>query len=172
MKKSTNFERVLKEIRENVALKTDEIIIVKVDRECDSMLKDAYCLTADGAVEQVPWETFSGVDQAESAEISLSESGDAVVAFHLTRPSDRDHRPNGIRLHCDELGVPCVVFVNCGNEALTLDGEWIEPGKYVTVCEQDMNDPDVQASFRQEFLWHPDVQTGIREVQQELRTRK
>lgn len=172
MREFKHFERVLKEIQEDIALKNGEIIIVEVDRECDSMLRGAYRLTADSTVEQVAWETVSSVDEADSAKISLSEGGEAVVAFHLTRPSNRDHRPNGIRLHHEELGVPCVVFVNSGKEALTLDGEWLEPGKYVTVRERDMDDPDVQAFFRREFLQRPDVQAEIREVQQKQITKK
>ena len=172
MQKFKDFKRVLNEIQKDMALKNGEIIIVEVDRECDSMLKNAYHLTTDGAVEQLPWETFSSVDEADCAKIFLSEGGDAVVAFHLTRPSNRDHRPNGIRFHHDELGVPGVVFVNSGKEALTLDGEWLEPGKYVAVCERDMNDPDVQAFFWQDFLQRPDVQREIYKVQQEQRARK
>lgn len=165
MEKDTNFERVLQEIQKTTALKDGEIILVEMDRECDSMLKDAYHLTADGAVEQVLWETFSSVDAADCAKIFPSEGGDAVVAFHLTRPSNRDHRPNGIRLHHEELGVPCVVFVNSGKEALTFDGEWLEPGEYFSVCDRNMDDPDVQAFFWQDFLQRPDVQAEIREVQ-------
>lgn len=172
MREFKHFGRVLNEIQEDIALKNGEIIIVEVDRECDSMLKDAHLLTADGAIQQVQWATFNSVDQADSAEISLSEGSDAVVSFHLTRPSDRDHRPNGIRLHHEELGVPCVVFVNSGKEALTLDGKWLEPGKYVAVCERNMDDPDVQTFFWQNFLQRPDVQKEIHKVQQEQRARK
>lgn len=171
MKQFENVQSVLKKIQSNAALKTGDIIVIEVDRECESMLKEAYHFNADGVVEQLPWETFSSVDQADSAKISLSEGGDTVVTFHLTRPSGQDHRPNGIRLHSDELDVPCVVFVNAGEEALTLDGDWIEPGKYVVVCERDLDDPDVQASL-QEFLQRPDVQAEIRNVQQEQATRK
>ena len=172
MKQFKHVERVLKAIQEDVALKTGKIIIVEVDRDCPSMLKNAYLLTADGAIEQVSCATFSGEDQADSAEISLCEGDDAVVYFHLTLPSGPNHRPNGIRLHDDELGVPCVVFVNTGKEALTLDGDWIEPGKYVVVRERDMGDPDVQAFFWQNFLQRPDIQAEIRKVQQKQDTGK
>ena len=148
MNQFTHFERVAKEILKEEALKNVEIVIVGVDRECDSMLKDACLLTAKGEIEPVSWATYENADLSDSAEISLSDDGDAVVVFHLTRPSGREHRSNGIQVLYDELDVPCVVFINVGKAALTLDGDWIEPGKYVMICERDLNDPDVQAFFQ------------------------
>lgn len=133
MKQLANVGKILEQLQEDAALKTGQIIVIETDSECDSMLKDAYRLTADGVVEQLPWKTYISADLADFAQIFLPEDNDAAVTFHLTRPSGRDYSPNGIRLHDDELGVPCVFFVNVGRKALTLEGDWIEPGKHVAV---------------------------------------
>ena len=73
------------------------------------------------------------------------------MAFHESRPSSRDGRPNGIRVHHENLDFPCVVFCNSGKERLTVDGKWVEPGEYTSVQEVDPNSPEGQKVL-QEYL--------------------
>lgn len=109
-------------------------------------------------MEQFPYATSESCDEADSAEIFLSDEGDAVLSFHLTRLSKRDHRPNGIRIHSEPWDVSCVVFVNSGQEAVTVEGEWLEPGKHVAKPERDNSDPKVQEYFWHGYYLRPDVQ--------------
>lgn len=160
-------------IRQDSALKTGAKLIICLNRSCDSTLEDACLLTADGKIQDALWTCRSGDDQADEAAVWLVEDEKDLVAFHESRPSSRDGRPNGIRVHYEALNFPCVVFYNSGKERLTVDGKWVEPGEYMSVLEEDINSPKVQKALY-EYLCRPDVQEEVESVRQEYdeKTRK
>lgn len=146
-------------------------IIVCLDRNRESMLADAWLLTARGGVQEVFWEASFDGDRADEAVVRMSEDGDDLVAFHESRPSSRDHRPNGVRVHHEELNFPCVVFYNSGEEPITVDGEWLAPGEYTTVQEVDSNSPEAQKFF-EEYLKSPEVMRGVEEARRSYAEKK
>lgn len=164
------FERALEEIREDAVRKNGEILIVKLDSTCKAMLQDAHLLTADGVIKPVPWNTVDDDDRADAAEIYLREGGDAVVSFHVTRPARTKHRPNGIRYNIHEHAY--VILVNVGEEAITVDGDWIKPGGCTALCEAEFSDPEVQEFFWQNFMQRSDVQREISNAQSEYTQRQ
>lgn len=135
-------------------------IIACLNRQCGSMLEGACLLTAEGGIQEVFWETSSDGVQADEAVIRMSEDGADLVAFHGSRPSSKDHCPNGIRVHHEELDFPCVVLYNSGAERLTVDGEWLAPGEYTAIQEADAASPEVQ-KFLNEYIRSPKVMEGI-----------
>lgn len=137
-------KEITNEVRQDTRLGTGEKLLICLDRSCDSILKDAWLLTTDGEIQDTFWETSMCVDQADEAVIRLVEDGADVVVFHESRPSSRDGYPNGIRVHYEDLDFPCVVFYNSGSERLTVDGEWVEPGEYLSVQEVNINDKRLQ----------------------------
>lgn len=163
---NSNIKNTIREIQQDPALKGKEAIVACLNRKCESMLEDAHLLTAEGSIQPVCYETSSDGERADEAVIRLSEDGGDLVSFHETRPSSKDHRPNGIRVQHEELDFPCVAFCNTGEERLTVDGEWVEPGDYVVVQEKDINDPEVQKALAA-FIASPEVQADIMEVQRE-----
>lgn len=163
--------RIVNKVRQDAKLSVGEKLLVCMNRSCDSMLEDAYLLTAEGAVRDVFWTTSMSGDQADEASIQLVEDGPDVVVFHESRPSSRDGHPNGIRIHHEELDFPCVVFFNSGKECLTVDGEWVEPGEYTTVQEVDINSPEAQKVLR-EWLRSPEVQKSVEKVRREYEEKK
>lgn len=140
-------EKIIRAIQQDANLIPGAKIIVRLNRNCPSMLEDAFLLDAGGRLQNAFWTAEPGIDQADEAAIRLSEDGDDLVTFHETRPSSKDHRPNGIRVGRGELDFPCVVFFNGGNEPLTVDGDWIAPGGWTFIQERDINDPEVQAAL-------------------------
>lgn len=146
-----NIDGIVDEIQQDPNLKTGDKLIICLDRSYDSMLEDACLLTADGKIQDAFWTTYSSGDQADEAAVRLVEDGDNLVAFHESRPSSRDGRPNGIRVHHEDLDFPCVVFYNSGKERLTVDGEWVEPREYTSVQEVDPHSPEGQKVL-QEYL--------------------
>ena len=153
---------IVDRIRQDSSLNQGNKILACLNRGCGSMLEGAYLIT-EGDVQEVFWETSCDGIQADEAVIRMSEDGDDLVAFHESRPSSRDHRPNGIRVHHEELDFPCVVFYNSGEERLTVDGEWLAPGEYITVQEVDLSSPEAQ-KFLEEYLKSPEVMEGFEEV--------
>lgn len=154
-------KKIVHEIETDPKLKVmGNLVIVGLNQACESKLEDAWLCSADGVLSPLPWATYSTDDQANSAEVMLSDGGDAVVTFHESRPNSRDHRPNGIRIHHEELEVPYVVFANVGEERLTVDGEWVEPGAWMTVRERSIDDSEVQDALWN-FLQSPEVQKEI-----------
>ncbi len=167
-----NISGMIDRIQRDSKLKSGEKLIVCLNRSCDSMLEDACLLTADGKIQDVFLNTeSSGGDQADEAAVRLVEDGDDLVVFHESRPSSRDGRPNGIRVHHEELDFPCVVFCNSGSERLTVNGEWLEPGKYTAVQEADINSPEVRKAMK-EFMSSSEVQEEIEEVRREYEEKK
>lgn len=162
-----NINRMIDKIRQDAKLKTGEKLIVCLNRSCDSMLEEACLLTADGKIQDAFWTKCSGGGQADEASIQLVEDGPDVVAFHESRPSSRDGRPNGIRIHREDLDFPCVVFYNNGSERLTVDGDWVEPGEYTSVQEVDINSPEARKAL-EEFIHSPELRDEIEETRREL----
>lgn len=153
---------IVDRIRQDSSLNQGDKILACLNRGCDSMLEGAYLITASG-VQDVYWETSSDGIQADEAVIRMSKDRTNLVSFHESRPSSRDHRPNGIRVHREELDFPCVVFCNGGVERVTVDGEWLAPGEYVSIQEADLNDPEVQ-KFLDEYIRSPEVTAGVEEA--------
>lgn len=119
---------MIDKIQQDPELKSSEKLIICLNRIYDSMLEDAYLLTAGGEIRDAFWETSSDGLQEDEAAVQLVEGGPDIAAFHESQPSSRDGRPNGI---CTgDLYFPCVVFYNSGDERLTVDGDWVEPGEY------------------------------------------
>lgn len=139
--------RIVNEVRQDTELGVGEKLIICLNRVYDSMLEDAWLLTAEGAVRDAFWETSSDALQADEAAVQLVEDGPDIVTFHESWPSSRDGRPNGIRVHHDDLYFPCVVFYNSGDERLTVDGEWVEPGEYVSIQEVAPNSPEARKAL-------------------------
>lgn len=158
-----DLKRITDQIQRDAELRRGEKIVICLNRTQEAMLEDACLLIAGGGAQEIFWETFSDGDRADEAVIRMSEDGDALVAFHESRPSSRDHRPNGIRVHHEELDFPCVVFCNSGEEPLTVDGEWLAPGEYTAVQEVDVNSPEVQKFF-EAYIKSPEVIKGIEEA--------
>lgn len=158
-----DIKRITDQIQRDAKLGLGEKIVICLNRTQEAMLEDACLLIAGGGAQEIFWETFSDGDRADEAVIRMSEDGDALVAFHESRPSSRDHRPNGIRVHHEELDFPCVVFCNSGEEPLTVDGEWLAPGEYTAVQEVDVNSPEVQKFF-EAYIKSPEVIEGIEEA--------
>ena len=158
-----NINRTINGIQQDSKLKSSEKLIICLNRSCDSMLEYACLLTANGKIQDAFWTTCRGGDQADEAVVQIVEGGEDLAAFHESRPSSRDGRPNGIRVHHEELDFPCVVFCNSGKERLTVDGEWVEPGEYVSVQETDPNSPEVRKAM-EEFILSPEVWGEIKEV--------
>lgn len=151
-----NNSGMIDRIQQDSKLKSGEKLIVCLNRSCDSMLEDACLLGADGTIRDAFWTVNTCGDQADEAAIQLVEGGPDVVVFHESRPSSRDGRPNGVRVHHDELDFPVVVFFNVGEERLTLDGEWVESGEYTAVQEVDINSPEAQKAMK-DFMNSPEV---------------
>lgn len=166
-----DIKRIMDKIRRDPDLGPGDRIIACLDRTRDSMLAGACLLSAGGGVEEIFCETYSDGDRADEAMIRMSEDGDGLVAFHETRPSSKDHRPNGIRVHHEDLNFPCVLFYNSGAEPLTVDGEWLAPGEYTVVQEVDVNSPEVQ-KFLEEYLKSPEVMEGIEEARRQMREKE
>ena len=162
--------KIIREIQRAHKPGGEGMLIVCLNRDCDSMLEDAYLLSAEGRLQQVYYATSIDGDRADEAVIRLTEDGGDLVSFHETRPSSKDRRPNGIRVLHEELDFPCAAFCNTGEERLTVDGEWVEPGGYVVVQEKDINDPEVQKALAA-FIASPEVQADIMEVQREYAER-
>lgn len=158
-----DIKRITDKIQRDAGLGSGEKIVICLDRKRESMLADACLLTAEGGIREVFWETSSDGIQADEAVIRMSEGGADLVAFHESRSNSRDYRPNGIRVHHEALDFPCVVFYNSGEEQLTVDGEWLAPGKYTTVQEVDTDSPEVQ-KFLNEYLKSPEVVAGVEEA--------
>lgn len=155
-------KEIVDRIRKDPSLNQGDKILACLNRGCDSMLEAAYLIT-EGGVQDICWETFIDGDRADEAVIHMSEGGADLVAFHESRPSSKDHRPNGIRVHREELDFPCVVFCNNGSERVTVDGEWLAPGEYVSIQEADPGDPEVQ-KFLDEYIRSPEVMAGVEEA--------
>lgn len=168
---ANDIKRITDKIQRDAELGPGEKIVIFLDRTRGSMLEDACLLTTEGDVQDVYWETFCDGIQADEAVIRMSEDGDDLVAFHESRPSSRDHRPNGIRVHHEELDFSCVVFYNSGEEQLTVDGEWLAPGEYTTVQEVDLNSPEAR-KFLEEYLKSPEVMAGFEEVRRSYAEKK
>lgn len=166
-----NNSGMIDRIQQDSKLKSGEKLIVCLNRSCNSMLEDACLLTAEGKVQDAFWTTDSSGVQADEASIQLVEGGPDVVVFHESRPSSRDGRSNGIRVHHDELDFPVVIFINVGEEKLTLDGEWVEPGEYTAVQEVDINSPEAQKAMK-EFMSSPEVREGIEEARRAYEEKK
>lgn len=158
-----NNSGMIDRIQQDSKLKSGEKLIICLNRSCASMLEDACLLTADGKIRDAFWTTDTGGVQADEAAVRLVEDGDDVLVFHESRPSSRDGRPNGIRVHHDELDFPCVVFCNSGKERLTVDGEWVNPGEYTSVQEVDLNSPEARKAM-EEFIRSPEVLKGVEEA--------
>lgn len=158
-----DLKRITDQIQRDAELGLGEKIVICLNRTQEAMLEDACLLIAGGGAQEIFWETFSDGDRADEAVIRMSEDGDALVAFHESRPSSRDHRPNGIRVHHEELDFPCIVFCNSGEEPLTVDGKWLAPGEYTAVQEVDVNSPEVQKFF-EAYIKSPEVIKGIEEA--------
>lgn len=155
-----DIKRITDKIQRDAGLGSGEKIVICLDRARESMLADACLLTAGGGVQELFWETFSDEERADEAVIRMSKDGADLAAFHESRPSSKDHRPNGVRVHHEELGFPCVVFYNSGEEQLTVDGEWLAPGEHTAVREVDINSPEVQKAL-EDYLKSPEVLNGI-----------
>lgn len=168
---ANDIKRITDKIQRDAELGSGEKIVICLDRTRDSMLEDAYLLTTGGCIQEVFWETSCDGIQADEAVIRMSEDGDDLVAFHESRRSSRNHRPNGIRVHHEELDFPCVVFYNSGEEQLTVDGEWLAPGEYTTVQEVDLNSPEAR-KFLEEYLKSPEVMAGFEEVRRSYAEKK
>ena len=153
---------IVDRIRQDSSLNQGNKILACLNRGCGSMLEGAYLIT-EGDVQDVYWETSCDGIHADEAVIRMSEDGDDLVAFHESRRSSRNHRPNGIRVHHEELNFPCVVFRNSGEEPLTVDGKWLAPGEYTAVQEVDVNSPEVQKFF-EAYIKSPEVIEGIEEA--------
>lgn len=166
-----NNSGMIDRIRQDSKLKSGEKLIICLNRSCGSMVEDACLLTTEGKVQNVFWTTDSSGVQADEASIQLVKGGPDIVVFHESRPSSRDGRPNGIRVHHDELDFPCVVFCNSGKERLTVDGEWVEPGEYTAVQEVDINSPEVRKAMK-EFMNSPEVREGIEEARRAYKEKK
>lgn len=166
-----NISGVIDRIQQDSKLKSSEKLIICLNRSCASMLEDVSLLTADGKIRDAFWTTCVGGDQADEAAVQLVENGPDVVAFHESRPSSRDGRPNGIRVHDEDLDFPCVVFYNSGKERLTVDGQWVEPGEYTSVQEVDINSPEVRGAM-EEFMNSPEVREGIEEARRAYEEKK
>lgn len=158
-----DIKRIADKIQRDAELGFGEKILICVDRKQESMLNDACLLIAEGGIREVFWETSSDGIQADEAVIRMSEDGADLVAFHESRPSSKDHRPNGIRVHHEELDFPCIVFYNSGAERLTVDGKWLAPGEYTAIQEADANSPEVR-KFLDQYIKSPEVMEGIEEA--------
>ena len=166
-----DLKRITDQIQRDAELGLGEKIVICLNRTQEAMLEDACLLIAGDGAQEIFWETFSDGDRADEAVIRMSEDGDALVAFHESRPSSRDHRPNGIRVHHEELDFPCVVFCNSGEEPLTVDGKWLAPGEYTAVQEVDINSPEVQKFF-EAYIKSPEVMEGIEEARRSYAEKK
>ncbi len=133
-----NLEKTIADIRRNPKLKDGDKLIVCVNPACISMLEDAYLLPAAGSLRDAFW-TIGEDDGSESAAIRLSEDGDDLVLFHLTR--------TGLGITVAEADFPCVVFVNTGHEFLTVDGRRVGSGAYHFIQEAALSDPEVQEAL-------------------------
>ncbi len=158
-----NIKKMTGAIQSDPELMSREKIVVCLDRGYDSMLAGAFLWTAGDGLREIFYETTSDGDRADEAVVRMSEDGIDLVAFHETRPSSRDRRPNGIRVHHEDLNFPCAVFYNSGEEPLTVDGEWLAPGEYTTIQELDPDSPELQ-SFWAEYLKSPEVLKGVEEA--------
>lgn len=152
-------------INQDPELNPGDKILVCLNRSCGSMLEDAYLLTG-GGIRDIYWEASSDGSQADEAVIRMSKDGDDLVAFHESRQNTRDRRPNGIRVHHEDLDFPCVVFCNSGEERLTGDGKWLAPGEYTAVQEVDPNSPEAR-KFLEEYLRSPEVLAGVEAAQRD-----
>ena len=166
-----DFKRIAEKIQQDPELSSGEKLIACLDRSQESMLAGACLLTAGDGIQEIFYETSSDGGRADEAVIRMSEEGDDLTAFHETRPSSRDHRPNGIRVHHEELNFPCVVFRNSGEEPLTVDGKWLAPGEYTAVQEVDVNSPEVQKFF-EAYIKSPEVMEGIEEARRSYAEKK
>lgn len=166
-----NIKRIADMLQQDPELKSGEKIIVCLDRKWDSMLAGACLLTAGDSFHEIFCKTSSDDGRADEAVIRMSECGDDLVAFHETRPSSRDYRPNGIRVHHEELNFPCVVFYNSGEEPLTVDGEWLTPGEYTAIQEVDINSPEAQKAL-EEYLKSPEVLNGFEKMRRQMREKE
>ena len=153
---------IVDRIRQDSSLNQGNKILACLNRGCGSMLEGAYLIT-EGDVQDVYWETSCDGIHADEAVIRMSEDGADLVAFHESRPSSKDHCPNGIRVHHEELDFPCVVLYNSGAERLTVDGKWLAPGEYTAIQEADAASPEVQ-KFLNEYIRSPKVMEGIEEA--------
>lgn len=167
---ANNIGHIINSIQQDPKLRHGEKLIICLNRSCGSMLEDACLLTASGKIQDAFWTAYSGDDQADEAVVRLVEDGDDLVTFHESRPSSRDGRPNGIRVHHEELDFPCVVFYNNGGERLTVDGKWVEPGEYTSVQEMDPNSPEAQRVL-DEFIRSPEVLEGIEEARRSYKAK-
>lgn len=166
-----DFKRIAEKIQQDPELSSGEKLIACLDRSQESMLAGACLLTAGDGIQEIFYETSSDGGRADEAVIRMSEEGDDLTAFHETRPSSRDHRPNGIRVHHEELNFPCVVFYNSGEEPLTADGKWLAPGEYTAVQEVDINSPEAQTAL-DEYLRSPEVLNGFGELRRQTREKE
>lgn len=164
--KHENMDSAVSRIQGDPQLGSVDKIVIFANRDCDSMLEDACLVTGEGAIRDVFWTTSMSGEQADEAAVQLVEGGPDVVAFHESRPSSRDGRPNGIRVHHEDLGFPCVVC-NSGKARLTVDGQWVEPGEYTSVQGVDSNNPEAQKAL-EEFIRSPEVHEEIEEVRREV----
>ena len=169
-----NITKIITDIRQDPELQVqDELILVCLNRTCDAMLEDAFFLPAKGEPpQQMCQEIYYGDGtMADEAVLRMSEGTDDLVAFHETRPNSRDHRPNGVRFHHEEMNFPCIVFYNSGLERITVDGEWVSPGSYIVIQDVDTDAPEVQKAL-EEFIRSPEVMKGIEEVRRSMMDRK
>lgn len=166
-------EKLASTIQQDPQLRSGEKLIVCLDRECLSMLEDAYLLSAEGTLQQAVCASSISADPdlADDAEIQSPEDGSLLVAFHETRPNSKTHCPNGIRVNWDSLDFPCVVFYNAGSERLTVEGEWIAPGEYHSIQDVDNQSPEGQAALLK-YMSSPEVQEGIAEAQRMFEEKK
>lgn len=158
-------KRIVGDIQRDPELRSGDKVLICLNKECPSMLEDAFLLSAEGELQRIIAESNDNDDQADDAVIRLSEDGEDLVAFHETRPNSRNHCPNGIRVHHEERNFPCVVFCNVGKESLTVDGGWVSPGSYTWYQDVDSNDPGLQKAW-DAYLNSAEVQEGIREAQE------
>lgn len=167
-----NIDRIVGRIQQDFKVKSGKKLIICLNRSCDSMLEDAFLLTADGTLHNVPYEVNTCGPKADEAVIRMPEGEDDLVAFHETRLNSETHRINGITVHRDpdKMKIPCAIFVNVGAERLTVEGEWVKPGSYKAVYPEpklNLDDPEVQKAMK-EFMSSPEVQEEIEEVRREV----
>ncbi|MBD5083781.1 MAG: hypothetical protein HDT33_01610 [Clostridiales bacterium] len=158
-------EKIINKIQQDPEFKSVDKVVICLNKECPSMLEDAFLLSAEGELQRIIAESCINDDQADEAVIRSSESGDDLVTFHETRTSSYNYRPNGIRVHDEDIHFPCVVFWNSGKERLTVEGEWVSPGDYTAIQQMDINSPEAQEALKA-HLNSPEVQEGIREAQE------
>lgn len=169
-----NITKIITDIRRDPELQgQDKMILVCLNRACDSMLEDAFFLPAEGELPQRMYQEINYGDgtMADEAVIRMSEDAVDLVTFHETRPNSRDHRPNGVRFHHEEIDFPCIIAYNSGRERMTVDGEWVSPGSYITILDVDINSPEAQ-KFLEKFIRSPEVMKGIEEVRRDMMDRK